>query len=41
VKDMWQKFQKTKNPNFSEGQKVWSLLMPELWKKALLEDSNR
>ena len=41
VKDMWQKFQKTKNPNFSEGQKVWSLLMPELWKKALLEDTNR
>ena len=32
----WQKFQKEKNPNFNDGQKVWTLLMPELWKRSLI-----
>lgn len=41
VKEAWQNFQKKTNPNFSEGQKVWALLMPELWKKALIGDANR
>ena len=38
VIDAWQQFQKKNNPNFSEGQKVWALLMPELWKKALVKE---
>jgi asparagine synthase (glutamine-hydrolysing) len=28
----WERFQNHKNPNFREGQKVWSYLMPYLWK---------
>ena len=41
VIDAWQQFQKKINPSFSEGQKIWTLLMPELWKKALLENIRR
>lgn len=36
IKEAWQKFQKEKNPNFDDGQKVWKLLMPELWKSSLI-----
>ena len=35
VIDSWQKFQNISNPNWSDSQIVWSLLMPELWKKAM------
>jgi asparagine synthase (glutamine-hydrolysing) len=36
IKDAWQKFQKKSNPNFKDSQKVWLLLMPELWKRSLI-----
>ena len=35
VKTAWQQFQKKTNPNFEDGQIIWTSLMPELWKKAL------
>jgi len=35
TKKAWQKFQKKKNPSFIDGQKMWRILMPELWKKSL------
>ena len=35
VKKAWQQFQKKTNPNFKDGQIIWTSLMPELWKKAL------
>ena len=41
VNDAWHKFQKIANPNWSDGQKVWALLMPELWKKAIIEGTPR
>jgi asparagine synthase (glutamine-hydrolysing) len=31
----FQQLQKKANPDFSEGQKMWALLMPELWKRSL------
>jgi len=34
----WRKFEKIKNPNFKDGQKLWSLLMPEIWKNALFNN---
>ena len=36
VINVWQKFQKKKNPIYSDGQKIWRLLMPELWKRSLI-----
>ena len=41
VNDAWHKFQKITNPSWSDGQKVWALLMPELWKKAIIEATPR
>jgi len=35
IKKLFQDLQKKTNPNFMDGQKLWSLLMPELWKKSL------
>ena len=35
VKKAWQQFHKKTNPNFKDGQIIWTSLMPELWKKAL------
>jgi asparagine synthase (glutamine-hydrolysing) len=32
----FQEFQKKPNPDFSDGQKIWALLMPELWKRSLI-----
>ena len=31
----WKKFQNNNKPNFRDGQKVWRLLMPELWKRSI------
>jgi asparagine synthase (glutamine-hydrolysing) len=31
----FKEFQKKTNPDFSEGQKIWEILMPELWKRSL------
>ena len=36
IKKAWQKFQKKKNINYSDGEKLWSLLMPVLWKRSLI-----
>ncbi len=36
IKKSWQKFQNKNNPKFSDGQKVWRILMPELWKRSLI-----
>jgi asparagine synthase (glutamine-hydrolysing) len=36
IKEAWLKFQKKSNPNFKESEKVWLLLMPELWKRSLI-----
>ena len=41
INDAWQKFQNISNPNWSDGQRVWSLLMPELWKRAIVERTVR
>ena len=38
IKDTWKHFQNKKNPNWSDGQKIWALLMPELWKKAIFNE---
>lgn len=35
VEGAWKKFKKIKNPNFNEGQNIWAILMPELWKNNL------
>lgn len=35
VKKAWQNFQKKKNPSYFDGQKIWMILMPELWKRSL------
>jgi asparagine synthase (glutamine-hydrolysing) len=32
----FQEFQKIANPDFREGEKIWMLLMPELWKRSLI-----
>ena len=37
--DAWQQFQRKVNPNWSDGQKIWSVLMPELWKRAIISNS--
>ncbi len=34
VHDAWNSFQKKQNPDFFEGQKVWNLLMPYIWKNS-------
>ena len=36
IQEAWKKFQKKPKPNFVDGQKIWILLMPELWKKSLI-----
>ena len=36
IKKAWKKFQKKTNPNFYDGQIIWKLLMPELWKRSLI-----
>ena len=35
VKNAWRIFQTKKNPIYSDGQKLWTVLMPELWKRSL------
>jgi asparagine synthase (glutamine-hydrolysing) len=35
IKNLFEDLQKKANPNFLDGQKLWSLLMPELWKRSL------
>ena len=35
VKNYWKKFQKIRNPIYSDGQNLWRVLMPELWKRSL------
>lgn len=35
IQAAWLRFQSNPNPNFMDGQKVWSLLMPLLWNKAI------
>jgi len=35
IKNSWKKFLKIKNPIYTDGQKFWMLLMPELWKRSL------
>jgi asparagine synthase (glutamine-hydrolysing) len=35
IKYAWWQLQENPNPNFMHGQKVWNLLMPLLWKKAI------
>lgn len=34
VLEAWNLFQKMPNPDFYEGQKVWNLLMPHIWKNS-------
>lgn len=31
----WKEFKNKIDPNFEDGQKIWIMLMPELWKKSL------
>ena len=38
VSRAWKDFQKNKNPIYSDGQKLWNLLMPELWKKSIFSN---
>jgi asparagine synthase (glutamine-hydrolysing) len=40
LKKAWQRFNKISEPNFNDGQKLWSQIMPEIWKKSLLESAN-
>lgn len=40
IQKAWEKFQKKEIKNFADGQKLWSLLMPELWKKSLILKKN-
>ena len=40
LKKAWQRFNKISEPNFNDGQKLWSHIMPEIWKKSLLESAN-
>lgn len=35
IKKSFENLQKKKNPNFFDGQKLWTILMPELWKRSL------
>ena len=35
IQAAWRQLQNNPNPNFMDGQKVWILLMPLLWKKAI------
>ncbi len=35
VQKAWKKFQEKSRPDFSDGQKIWALLLPELWKNSL------
>ena len=39
AKDSWEKFQKKASPNWSDGQKIWAVLMPELWKRAIISQT--
>ena len=41
IKVAWQKFQKKSNPNFKDSEKVWLLLMPELWKRSMITKNIR
>ena len=36
TKNLFEDLQKKINPNFFDGQELWNLLMPELWKRSLL-----
>ena len=36
IKKAWKKFIQKQNPSFQEGQKLWMLIMPELWKRSLI-----
>lgn len=36
IEKEWLKFKKKSNPTFTDGQKIWALLMPILWKKAIM-----
>lgn len=36
IKKAWKSFHKKKNPSFLDGQKLWMILMPELWKRSLI-----
>ena len=38
IKNAWKLFQKKQNPKHTDGQEIWALLMPELWKKSLSRD---
>jgi len=40
TKEAWINFQNKKNPNWSDGQKIWALVMPELWKNALFNENS-
>jgi len=35
IQKAWKEFKKKIDPNFEDGQKIWIMLMPELWKKSL------
>lgn len=35
IQAAWRQLQNNPNPNFMDGQKVWGLLMPLLWKRAI------
>ncbi len=36
-KKTWENFQSISNPGFNDGQKMWSLLMPTLWRSAIFK----
>ena len=41
VKKYWDKFQKKTNLEMVDGQKIWRVLMPELWKISLFEKTRK
>jgi asparagine synthase (glutamine-hydrolysing) len=38
-KKAWELFQKKNIPDMAEGQKIWKVLLPELWKNSLFDNS--
>jgi len=41
VKKYWDKFQKKTNLEMVDGQKIWKVLMPELWKTSLYDKTHK
>ena len=41
IKKYWNKFQKKTNIEMEDGQKIWKILMPELWKASLFDKTRK